>query len=149
MQAKWLVLNGLFFYLADQACLSYKWEGFPEWTLSPHRSRHIGNMPSPYCSISICGACFLLLPLSINCLLIIMSKILWLNFCILGDGWVRTFTDLSVVEISKEQKLCRWAVKLWHSDGSKFCKLPYCFVSFIWGNKILNIKGVGYWTALL
>jgi len=36
MQAKRLVLNGLFFYLADQACLSYKWKGFPEGTLSPH-----------------------------------------------------------------------------------------------------------------
>jgi len=31
-----------------------------------------------------------------------MSKILWLNFCIPGDGWVWTFTDLSVVKISKE-----------------------------------------------
>ena len=40
-----------------------------------------------------------------------------------GYGWVWTFTNLSVVEIPKEQKLCRWAVKLWYSDGSKFWKL--------------------------
>jgi len=37
-----------------------------------------------------------------------------------GNGRVWTFTDLSVVEIPKEQKLCRRAVKLWYSDGRKF-----------------------------
>lgn len=115
---------------ADQISFCSKWN-LPKGIVPLCGSGHIGDMPSSHCSFPFCGMWI--------CGLLYFSLfwlfIKWLNICFsrsirTGYGWFWSFTNLKAIEISSQQKLCRWACKLWCSDGGKF------LLSSVW---ILNV----------